>query len=510
VLPTVDPLQGLSNDKLGSGQDCLAARRIRTHGDITRSAAGNAIPACQVVATRTGSPQVKGADRIEMRTLTLRKHRTAIALVTWLATFVVCHGNVNSQDSADPVVYPAEIGDLDLRFRKLLRERVTQVFVEEVAKLDSGYLGGIARGIDAEQAAGRLDGVLVFETEKARIEAGEAMPETDEEGSPQGLKDLRSVYRAEYVKLLAKRSGNLKELFGPFNQHLGKMESDYTKAGKLDEAKAVRAYRLDLAAELAEMGGTEVSAGSSQASAGPGPLEGRVAGEVREFGGIEMAWCPPGTFTMGSPPDESGRLEDEAQVRTTLSRGFWLAKTETTQEDWERSMGTNPSYYKGDRSPVERISWDEANAYVAKLNETQPLPGGWKWALPTEAQWEYACRAGTTTVFHTGSALGEEEAKIKAPGGTASQVQVGSHEPNAWGLHDMHGNVREWCADWHSPTLSGGIDPVGPESGTIRVRRGGSWNHEPAACRSAVRHKGPPDDRNSDLGVRPAIVAADE
>ncbi len=443
-----------------------------------------------------------------MRTSTICKHPSAIVLLAWIATFAVCHGDLNSQDSADPAVLPAEIGDLDLRFRQLLKERVTGVFAEDVAKLDSGYLGGIARAIAAEQTAGRLDGVLLFEAEKARVESKEAMPEADEEGSPQALKDLRSVYRAEHAKLLAKQSGGLRELARPFNQHLEKMESDYTKAGKLDEAKAVRVYRLELAAELSEMGATEDAAGSAQPAVGS--LEGRAAGEVREFGGIEMVWCPPGTFTMGSPADEAGRLGDEGQVRTKLSHGFWLAKTEATQKDWERSMGTNSSYYKGEGLPVERISWNEASTYVAKLNETSPLPAGWKWALPTEAQWEYACRAGTGTAYHTGKSLDGRQAKIKTPGDAAGTAKVGSYEPNAWGLHDMHGNVREWCADWHAQTLLGGTDPTGPESGTIRVRRGGSWNHEVAACRSASRHKGPSDDSNSDLGVRPAIVPADE
>jgi formylglycine-generating enzyme len=413
-----------------------------------------------------------------------------------------------SQASGDEVVLPAEIGELDLRFRQLLKTRVTGVFAADQAKLDSGYLGGIARAISAEQAAGRLDGVLLFESEKERVESGKPMPGSDDDNLPASLKELRSVYRTEFSKLQATRASNLGELARPLNQHLEKMESDYTKAGKLDEAKAVRVYRLDLAAELIEMGGTS-NPGAMAAPSG-GIVEGKDAGESLEVGGIEMRWCPPGDFMMGSAADEPGRLGDESQVRTRLKNGFWLASTETTQKVWKRTMGTDPSYYKGDNLPAERISWNDATAYVARLNETSPLPRGWKWALPTEAQWEYACRAGSGTAFHTGDGIDETQAKIKVPGGAATTVNVGSYEPNAWGLHDMHGNVREWCADWHSNALPGGNDPAGPESGTIRVRRGGSWNHEVSACRSASRHKGPPDDSNSDLGVRIAILPAVE
>jgi len=445
------------------------------------------------------------ADRIRMKNLIIARRLFAVVVFSALAAG---SGPLHSQEPADVVVLPAEIGELDLRFRQLLKTRVTAVFEESVARLDSGYLGGISRAISSEQAAGRLDGVLLFEAEKKRVESGEAMPGSEGDDIPGSLKELRAVYRAELLKLQATRSANLGELARPLNQHLEKMESDYTRAGKLNEAKAVRTYRTDLAAELVGMGATVVPVAPATPVAGA--IEGRAAGESREFGGIEMRWCPPGDFMMGSPADEAGRLGDEVQARTRLKRGFWLASTETTQRDWERTMGTTPAYYKGDNLPAERISWNDAVAYVAKLNETGPPAVGWRWALPTEAQWEYACRAGSGTAFHTGVSLDETQAKIKLPGGAATTVKVGSFEPNAWGLHDMHGNVREWCADWHANALAGGSDPAGPESGTIRVRRGGSWNHELPACRSASRHKGPPDDSNSDLGMRLAIVPAVE
>ena len=139
-----------------------------------------------------------------------------------------------------------------------------------------------------------------------------------------------------------------------------------------------------------------VSPGAFPADRG---MEGSRAGEVREFGGIEMVWCPPGEFLMGSPTSESDRSDDETQHRVTLTRGFWMAKTETTLGQWERMMGDNPSQFTGEDLPVETVSWDDVLGWLEKMNEKTPLPSGWKWALPTEAQWEYACRAGTETAF---------------------------------------------------------------------------------------------------------------
>jgi len=415
----------------------------------------------------------------------------------------------------ETVVLPPEVGELDLRFRQLLEKNVTRVFTDEVAKLNAGYLGGIGRAIQAEQAGGRLDGVLALEAEKRRVEAREPMPETDDEKIPAGLKDLRTVFRGAFAKLEATRATNLKALAEPLDAHLAKMESDFTRSGRLDDAKAVRVYRVELAEELATLG---FAAGEINAPpALGGSMTGTKAGEVRTMGQIELAWCPPGSFTMGSPIGETGRLDDETPVKTTLSEGFWMATTETTQDRWKAEMKENPSYYQGDDLPVERMSWTAAQAYADRMNERHPLPKGWKWALPTEAQCEYACRAGTKGAFHYGTTLDGTQANIKGstPGGSAQAdpnaprtAKVGSHQPNAWGLFDMHGNVREWCVDWHAQKLPGGTDPTGPATGTIRVRRGGSWNHDPEACRSASRHKGPPDQPASDVGMRLAIVRA--
>ena len=245
-----------------------------------------------------------------------------------------------------------------------------------------------------------------------------------------------------------------------------------------------------------------VPAGAFPAGSG---MEGSRAGEVRDFGGIEMVWCPPGEFLMGSPEDEAYRGDDETQHRVTLTRGFWMAKTETTQGQWKRVMGGNPSDFSGEDLPVETVSWDDVQKWLEKMNEKTPLPSGWKWALPTEAQWEYACRAGTESAF--AGDLDEMAWYGENSGSTTNPV--GTKQANAWGLHDMHGNVWEWCSDWYGDYSSGSSsDPTGATTGDRRLRRGGSWSGFAQRCRSAGRSGGTPGDRYYGLGFRPALVPA--
>ena len=243
-------------------------------------------------------------------------------------------------------------------------------------------------------------------------------------------------------------------------------------------------------------------------------MEGSRAGEVREFGGIEMVWCPPGEFLMGSPEDEEDRIGDETQHRVTLTRGFWMAKTETTQGQWTGAMGSTiqemakqGSYGtdllgEGSDHPMYYVNWDDAQKYLAKLNADHALPSGWKWALPTEAQWEYACRAGTKSAF----AGDLDEMAWYAENSGSTTNPVGTKKANAWGLHDMHGNVIEWCSDLYGDYSSGSSsDPTGATTGGDRVFRGGSWLNF-ARCRSAYRVSGTPGVRGNGLGFRPALI----
>ncbi|MBL9159485.1 MAG: SUMF1/EgtB/PvdO family nonheme iron enzyme [Verrucomicrobiales bacterium] len=235
-------------------------------------------------------------------------------------------------------------------------------------------------------------------------------------------------------------------------------------------------------------------------------MEGSRAGEVREFGGIEMVWCPPGEFWMGSPEDEDGRIADETQQWVTLTRGFWMAETECTQGQWESVTGENPSEFKGEVLPVEMVSWHDVQGWLVKMNEKTPLPSGWKWALPTEAQWEYACRAGTATPF--AGDLDEMAWYGENSGGGTNAVAT--KMANAWGIFDMHGNVWEWCGDWYGVYPGGSAtDPTGDPDGSYPVSRGGDRNGDAASCRSANRNWVAPGNRSNNLGFRPAAVPAD-
>ena len=222
--------------------------------------------------------------------------------------------------------------------------------------------------------------------------------------------------------------------------------------------------------------------------------------------GVDYAfrWCPPGTFMMGSPASEHGRHNGETQHQVTLTRGFWMLETEVTQAMWESVMGNNPSNFKGPKLPVEFVSWTDCQEFIQKLNGLRVAPAGYKFSLPTEAQWEYACRAGTTTAYHFGNTLTREQANF-----SGNQTRdVGSYPANAWGLRDMHGNVREWGQDFWGDYPSGAVtDPTGAVRGTNRVLRGGSWYNTAEACRSAIRSYGVPSLRDDNIGLRLSLVS---
>ena len=231
---------------------------------------------------------------------------------------------------------------------------------------------------------------------------------------------------------------------------------------------------------------------------------------------MEMVWCPAGSFMMGSPASEESRDSDETQHKVTLTEGFWMGKYEVTQAQWESVMGSNSNHsnFKGSDRPVEQVSWDDCQEFIRKINAS----GAVTVSLPTEAQWEYACRAGTTTPFNFGSTLNGDKANCDGnyPYGTTLKgryrqetASVGSYSPNAWGLYDMHGNVWEWCADWYGDYPTREVtNPTGPTAGAIRVNRGGSWYLDARYCRSADRGGSGPGYRFSHLGLRLVCSAA--
>ena len=269
----------------------------------------------------------------------------------------------------------------------------------------------------------------------------------------------------------------------------------------------------------------EVSVTSIKPEPAPRPFgtseSSRKAGErmVLPVKGVEYAfrWCPAGTFTMGSPEGELGGYSSlEKQHQVTLTRGFWMLETEVTQAMWKGITGDNPSHFKGDKLPVENVSWEDCQKFIEQLNELRVAPSGYRFSLPTEAQWEYACRAGTTTALNSGKNLTDE--KYNCPnlnelgwydwqGENKTTHAVGQKKSNAWGLFDMHGNVYEWCLDWYGGYPNGSVtDPTGAFSGSDRVLRGGCWYDSARHCRSANRGINVPSYRYSYFGVRLALV----
>ena len=210
-------------------------------------------------------------------------------------------------------------------------------------------------------------------------------------------------------------------------------------------------------------------------------------GETRTFFGIECVWVPPGRFHMGSPAEEPGHETDEQAHLVTLTHGFWLGRYEVTRGQWRAVMGDTPTAVEeGEESyPVDGVSWNDCQAFIAKLNT--PHNNGFR--LPAEAEWEYACRANNTGAY----TFGDDSAKLAdyawfADNSDAKPHPVGQKQPNAWGLYDMHGNVLEWCQDWHGDYPSTRlIDPAGPATGICHVLHGGAWSSPPAACRAARR-----------------------
>ena len=187
---------------------------------------------------------------------------------------------------------------------------------------------------------------------------------------------------------------------------------------------------------------------------------------------------------MGS---EKGDNDEKPVHKVTITKPFYMGKYEVTQEQWEAVMGSNPSNFKGAKNPVEQVSWEDCEKFIGKLKEKV---SGRDFRLPTEAEWEYACRAGSTTDYCYGD--GDESLDEYAwyYGNSESKTHpVGQKKANAWGLYDMHGNVWEWCSDWYGDYADGAVsDPKGPESGSARVLRGGSWGGNARDCRSACRH----------------------
>jgi len=276
---------------------------------------------------------------------------------------------------------------------------------------------------------------------------------------------------------------------------------------------------------LTRAGHLLLNGGAYQDSGGDMPMcwipeQNKPDAEFTNSIGMTFVYIEPGTFTMGSPTSEPGRYDDETQHQVTLTKGFYMQTTEVTQGQWKAVMEDNPSIFGscGDNCPVEEVSWDDVQEFITTLNQKEKTD---QYRLPTEAEWEYAARAGTTTTY----SFGNDSSQLSKYGNFCDSkctyshkddsqsdqypntAPVKSYSPNAWGLYDIHGNVWEWCQDWYDADYPSGslTDPVGPGSGSYRVFRGGCWNNRARYCRSAERARGTSGYRNFDVGARLAF-----
>ncbi len=269
----------------------------------------------------------------------------------------------------------------------------------------------------------------------------------------------------------------------------------FAKGGTLQPEVVVHA---GLASPFAK-GGTRGISPPAWATTSAEDQYGRYADFVYQGITQRLRWIELGTFWMGSPKNEKWRSRDETLHQVTLTKGYWLADTPCTQALWQAVMGSNPSKFQGDpNNPVEQVSWRDVQQFLLKLKQQVGLQA----RLPTEAEWEYACRAGTSSTYAFGDMLSSQQANFDDNIGKTTPVK--SYPANAWGLYDMHGNVCEWCEDGSSAYPAQPVsDPLG--AGTSRVLRGGSWFNGGRYCRSAHRYADDPAARDDCFGFRLAL-----
>ena len=363
----------------------------------------------------------------------------------------------------------------------------------EVAELDAKILKMKKRlGTAAENQDDSLDRMLAMVRQK--------------NAQQQHLEEMKRKRQAEEAKRLAEiealKAKKREKLLATLEENISKYNSivSFPFFGKSMQENAWKT----LLAKYPSAGNLKV--GDTEG------LKFKIAYEgIENSIGMKFVRIPPGTFMLGSPPNEPGHTFNEKQHQVTLTKEFYMQTTEVTQGQWKKVMGNNPSQFNkcGDDCPVEKVSWNDVQDFIHKLNQQE---GSGIYRLPSEAEWEYAARAGTTTPFASGRCLSTDQANYDGnyplPGCSKGEfrkttVPVGSFSPNNWGLYDIHGNVWEWCQDWYESYASDAVtDPAGPPKGSSRLHRGGSWFSGAGPCRSANRNYSSPQARNFDLGFR--------
>jgi formylglycine-generating enzyme required for sulfatase activity len=353
--------------------------------------------------------------------------------------------------------------------------------------------------------AGDLEGYLAAEAEKKRFEAEKRVVADDADIKSSGVLTALRKYRAAVAKAEQNKNARRAVLLKSYVAQLDAMVKQLVTQDKIDSAKKVQDELRKAKTSLAELAPRPPVEKGSTPTVEPKQSAPQVAGGFRAIDlgdGLKMDFVliPAGSFAMGSTKGEV------PPTKVAITKAFYISKYEVMQEQWEALMGENPSSHKDAKNPVETVSWGDCQNFLSKLQEKAK---GMDVRLPTSAEWEYACRAGSKTEF----CYGNEEIQVSQYGwwmGNSDNVAhpVGAKKANAWGLYDMHGNVWEWCFDWDGEPdgFAAKNDPAGPPEGTARTRRGGSFENEAGACRSCSRIGLGPDDRASDVGLRVVVA----
>lgn len=370
----------------------------------------------------------------------------------------------------------------------------------------SSYSNALAGMAAAARNAGDFEQWTMLTRERESIAA---MPVVPTGAARESLSQRVSGYATVLTKLDAEKAARIYKLQSAYVAKLDELLKQLMRAEKTTDAQAVNDEKQKISTLMASYHPPAPAATHAVVPAPPvmpaqpPHLGNSTAGKelVIDLGDhvtIAFALIQPGTFTMGNSPST-----EPFAHRVTLTKPYYIGKYEVTQQQWERVMGTNPSTFRGPNNPVDNVSWEEARLFTEKLSALKP---GQRFALPTEAQWEYACRAGRTSEDESRLL---DSAWLKANSGDTTHP-VGRKKPNAWGLYDMQGNVSEWCQDWKASHADEETDPAGPRHGTCRIRRGGSWNNGPDGCRSYARNnRGPTTEGDFTLGLR-VVMLPDE
>jgi formylglycine-generating enzyme required for sulfatase activity len=346
------------------------------------------------------------------------------------------------------------------------------------------------------QEGGDLNGVLAVTTALELLKSGAPFSPLSKDPK---IAKIQQTYQKACAEIQKQTDARLLAVDRDYANQLDKLIKELTQAGSIEDAVKVREVKDQF---IEDYKAAKPGIPAKPIAARPPTSEGMRAGDERDFeiaAGVKvtMCWIPPGEFVMGSPVGEMGRDGEETQHRVTLTKGFWMGKYEVTQEQWQAVMGNNTGDSKKNNNPVENVSWNDISnpgGFLEKANKN--ATSGERFHLPTEAQWEYACRAGTLTSLNSGKEVTTVKGNCRNLNEVAWYVAnserkshpVGKKKPNAWGLHDMHGNVEEWCVDWRGPYPTEEVtDPQGANSGPGQVIRGGGWNYNAHFCRSARR-----------------------